>query len=360
MTPQDIPRRIPLASQCVEVLREGLERGRWSGFLPGERLLAAELGVGRGTLRLALAELEGQGWLEGGGRQRRCIRIVPEPVQKEEPVPVIGVLSPIPLAKQSSLLASMVDTLRERIGRTGGVLQFHCRARCFSERPDRALAELTVSHPATCWLVLGSREPMQRWFCERRIPCLVVGSGSPSIRVPSVDIDHRATCRHAVAMLRRKGHRHICVVLRDGGYGGDLESEAAAREVVAGDPAACVSVIRHDGTAGHLRTLLDATLSRQDRPTAYLVGGPGYVVMVLTHLMRRGLRIPEDAALVARDDAPFLELTSPQVARYTVEPGRLVRKVEAAIRRLMERGVPEPAAMRIIAEFVSGETVESF
>lgn len=58
--------RHPLAAQAAEVLLTRIRSGEWElgHKLPGETTLAAQLGVGRSTLREAIRELAGRGVLE--------------------------------------------------------------------------------------------------------------------------------------------------------------------------------------------------------------------------------------------------------------------------------------------------------
>jgi DNA-binding FadR family transcriptional regulator len=59
-------RRHPLAEQAAEVILARIGSGEWplGHKLPGETALAAELGVGRSTVREAVRELAGRGVLE--------------------------------------------------------------------------------------------------------------------------------------------------------------------------------------------------------------------------------------------------------------------------------------------------------
>ncbi|MFE3544678.1 FadR/GntR family transcriptional regulator [Nocardia sp. NPDC059177] len=59
-------RRQPLAAQAAELLLARIRAGEWplGHRLPGETLLAAQLGVGRSTLREAIRELAGKGVLD--------------------------------------------------------------------------------------------------------------------------------------------------------------------------------------------------------------------------------------------------------------------------------------------------------
>src|SRR3954464_12574462 len=59
-------RRHPLAEQAAEELLRRIGSGEWTlgEKLPGETTLAAQLGVGRSTLREAIRELSGKGILD--------------------------------------------------------------------------------------------------------------------------------------------------------------------------------------------------------------------------------------------------------------------------------------------------------
>ncbi|MGW6422928.1 FadR/GntR family transcriptional regulator [Nocardia sp. NPDC055053] len=59
-------RRQPLAAQAAELLLTRIRAGEWplGHRLPGETALAAQLGVGRSTLREAIRELAGKGVLD--------------------------------------------------------------------------------------------------------------------------------------------------------------------------------------------------------------------------------------------------------------------------------------------------------
>src|SRR5687768_15783734 len=74
---QDLPHPISLAESAAAVIEQGLANGRWAQ-LPGERKLAAELEIGRSTVRKALELLTREGQLGAPAQgRRRCVEACP-------------------------------------------------------------------------------------------------------------------------------------------------------------------------------------------------------------------------------------------------------------------------------------------
>lgn len=351
-----LPRRVSLVTQTAQSLREAMQAGHWHGHLPGERELCARLQVSRHTLRAALDELQRDGWLEVADRQRRRI-IARKSARQTSSVKVIAAISPRPLLAMSPSAVVMVDELRDLLSRLGFSFELHVSAACFSSKPARALDALTSRSPAAAWLLFGSLEPMQSWFVRRALPCLVVGSCVPGMALPSVDADHRATCRHAGGMLRRQGHRSIALIRPESAHGGDNESEQGLREALAGDPPSALQVLRHNGTPAHLCKLLDQALSSPRPPTACVVARAVHVLTVMMFLLRRGKRIPQDVAVISRDDEAFLQHATPEVTRYAANPAQFARRVCAAARQLAESGTLPPKAIRLMPKMLRGATL---
>lgn len=352
-----LPHRHSLVAQTVESLCAGIRSGYWREHLPGERELGERLGVSRRTIGAALLELQRQGWIETAQRQRRRIARRPARARGGGPRRSIAILSASPMQGMPQQTLVMLDALKEQFTRAGYALEFHINPACFSAHPARALQKLVREKPASVWLQLGSSDPTQAWFAEQGIPCLLLGTGHAESPLPSIDCDHRAACRHAGGLLLRRGHLHLAIVLPQGRRGGDAASEAGVREAIAQHRGARLRVLRHDGTAAHLCSVLDSTLREPAPPTAYVVARPMHALTVMMHLMRRGRRIPEDVAVIARDDDTYLQAASPSLARYAVDPAALARRVALAGRQLAEAGTLRARAIRLMPAFVPGGSV---
>jgi len=355
--PPLLPQRLSLVTQTVQSLREAIRAGHWRTHLPGERELCAHLQVSRPTLRVALEELQRSGWLVVSHRQRRRIRARPA-VRRRAQKKEIAMLSACPLLETPPPMMFVMDVLRDKLAEAGYATKFYVNRACFSAQPVRALDTLVRQNPSAVWLVFGSKEPMQRWFIRQQLPCVVAGSCAPTVALPSVDVDFRATCRHAGGVLLRKGHRRLALVLPQDAYGGDVMSEEGLREALASmHGVAQLRVLRHDGTAAHLCSLLDEALRSPKPPTAFLVARAPHVLAVMMHLLRRGKRIPQDVAVISRDNDPFLESTAPLVARYAINQAQFARRLSMAARQLAETGSLPAHAVRLMPKFLPGETV---
>lgn len=356
--PLSLPKRLSLVAQTVSSLRKGIEEGHWHGSLPGERTLCESLQVSRRTLRSALEELRRSGVLEVSERHRRRIKQKRSKSSESAAPKTIAILLPGSFMSLPSRISFVIDSLRAKLSAAGFMVQFHVNPALYTGSPVKALSQFVVEHPASVWIVLSSKEAMQRWFSRQtKLRCLILGSCTPGIDLPSIDVDFHATCHHAGALLWRKGHRSIAIVLHQGIYGGDIASEDGLRAVLKPMPDAQINVIRHDTTPAHLCHLIDQSLISPRPPTAYIVGGAIHALTLSMHLMRKGKRIPKDITVISRDNDPILEAACPTIARYAVQPAKFASRAALAVRQLAETGTLSAPSIRLIPSFISGESI---
>jgi DNA-binding LacI/PurR family transcriptional regulator len=87
------------------------------------------------------------------------------------------------------------------------------------------------------------------------------------------------------------------------------------------------------------------------------VARAAHVLTVMMHLMRRGKRIPQDIAVLSRDNDPILEATSPSVARYGIQPKQLANRIASALRQLADTGTLESHNIRLMPEYQTGDSI---
>lgn len=333
------PQRSSLIAETVHVLRESLQSGKWSGQLPGERILCAEWGISRPTLRAAVEALCREGLLEV--TQGRRTKILVNGHHKRPGTITIGLLSPDSLQKMPPFVMLWVDELRGLLAAQGHLLQVHVgRAGFKTTNPEHALRAFVHSMPARLWLLYQSTEVMQRWFAQNALSCLVIGSLFPEVKLPAVDRDYRAVCRHAVGLLTGRGHRRLAFLIHEHRLGGDLESEQGYLEGLETSrlKETFGVILHHDDTTHGICEALDRMLAKKVPPTALLVARTNVALTVYSHLTRLGIRIPEDVAIVCRDDDTFLDSIIPRMSRYSINPSDFAKRIFRMVISQVESG----------------------
>jgi len=350
-------KRLSLVAQTVAILREHLDSSPEERQLPSERDLCRQLSISRMTLRAALARLLDEGLIAGGkGQRHRIVGAKPGETRAITSRNVV-ILSPLPLHEVDPRVLFWIDELRETLSKDEYKLDFLNQRSCYSNQPNAALTELTSRLRPAAWLLFLSTQAMQQWFSLRGLPAVIPGSRYEGVRLPSVDVDYRATCRHAVGRFVAKGHRCLALLNPHSVAAGDVESELGFREAGAAAGTDIETIVaQHNGTVHGICAQLDRLLQRKQRPTAFLISRPTHALTTLGHLVRRGLHFPKDAALIARDHDSFLEFVVPSVARYQVNPLLFAHKLSRIVREMASGGDTRPRDYRIIPRLISGDT----
>jgi LacI family transcriptional regulator len=102
---------------------------------------------------------------------------------------------------------------------------------------------------------------------------------------------------------------------------------------------------------------VDAALKPSVGADGFIVARSGHALTTLTHLLRCGVRVPQDAALISRDDDAFLDFAVPRVTRYASDPAQFARRLSRATIALVHEGVASSRAVRVMPRYVAAETL---
>ena len=354
----DLPRRITLSAQAAAALRRAIAGNLWREFLPSERRLCDLLQVSRPTVRTALHTLAEEGLIEICHGRR--IRLRPQRRTATAPQSrLVALVSHQPIARLTLTAYQGISEMRAQLAKHGFITEeFVCLGRTATTQRRKLEAFLRQNRVFCCLLISVSRE-VQEWFAAHAIPALVLGSCPDAVKLPSLDVDYRAVCRHAAGTFLRAGHRRLAFLVPDLGIAGDLASEegfcagVAARPGLAG---ASATVIRHNGTAVDLGAKLAGLLRAPQPPTALLVARPVHTITVLVHLLRKGIRVPETISVLARDhDAVYANALS----HYAFETGAFAHRLSRLMLKMVGRGHLPAEPSLIFPRYVSQDTVRS-
>jgi len=323
----ELLQRQSLASLVAEELRGRIRAGRYPGFLPGEPILARELGVSRTVLREALAALAKESWIFRA-RGRRT-RIKPDRERKSTRRHVLIITD-----EPGPLSPGQQETLRQlEHALTLEHMSFQEVKLDPKLRPGgREWTRLIRHHPPeTGWILHGCRPRTQLAWAQAGLPCLVVGSCHPGISLPSIDHNYGAVARHAAGQFLRLGHRKLALVQPERPKAGDeLALQAFRTEAIRGG-ASCLVLPT---------TSWDRGKSKQPQPgvprfTALYVLRVESALHIHSLWTHQGIQIPGDCALLCRDYHPHFELLTPPLAGYTYPSLRLLRGAARMMENLL-------------------------
>lgn len=322
-------------------------------MLPGETELARELQVGRNTIRAALAVLEKEGLIRTSSGRRR--EVVGKPKKARQPLDKVAVvLLPAPWQTLPPTTLVWMDALRSRLHGSGWQLHMVVEAAAFRRAPSAALESLVARYPSAVWILYRSTAAMQRWFEKHQPDTVIAGSCHAGVSLPQVDIDFRATCRHAAGCLLGLGHRHLAVLAPAVSFPGDEESLRGFREGTGG---ASVQVHSIQDTKASVLQTLRTLLRAAERPTAIFTFEARHAVAALTYLAQQGVALPSQMSLLSRNDDPLLTHLVPEPARYERLPDAFAKKL-AQLVISVGSGLPLKQAKHLIMPtFLRGETL---
>ncbi len=315
-------KRVSLTGQAVAALRQGIADGIWREFLPGERRLCELFQVSRPTVRTALQQLAAEGLIEI--RQGLRNRIVPRGPRARAPGKrLIVIVACRPLSMIAMNIYHGISVMRTSLAKRGIETEILVCPMRDGQAQRRKLERFLSPSRVACYVLLAASRELQQWCVGHAIPALVLGSCHASVRLPSLDVDFRAVCRHAGGIFLNKGHRRLALVIGDARQGqggaGSLASEQGFLEAVrqhrAADNARAV-IVRHNGSAQDINAKLDALFASPRPPTALLVARMPYVLFVIVYLLKRGISIPDQVSIIARDQDSIFPDFSPPIAHY--------------------------------------------
>ena len=316
-------RLLSAAEQTAIHLRGALERGHWVGSLPGVGALAAELGVNRKTVEVALQQLEKAGHLagQGPGRKRRIV------------APGGGAVRPMRIAMLEYDPAGRSEgyavELQHLLLAAGHAAFFTERTLTDLGMSVARIGTLVRQTKADAWVICaGSREVLE-WFCTQPVPAFALFGRREGLPLAGTGPDKAHALAAATRHLLGFGHRRIVLLVRHerrlpgpGRSERMFLDELQAHGVATGD----YNLPDWEETTEGLQQLV-SSLFRITPPTALIIDEAPLFIGVQQFLAGRGIRVPQQVSLICTDANPTFAWCSPSIAHIRWETGPVVRRV---------------------------------
>ncbi|WP_338288974.1 substrate-binding domain-containing protein [Luteolibacter sp. LG18] len=353
-----LPRAISISESTAEVIKTGLQARRWP-TLPGERHLAAQLGVSRATVRNALALLTEQGHLSSPSQGlKRSVRSLPSVASAD------SLRVDLLLGRDYHTMDRgdhrFLAMLGEAISRGGHVLAHDQPDLAAVRRKHRGLGRFMNERGADARIVyLGVWEDLD-WFSRQDVPVLALGGRSLGIEIDSVGIDSSLALREAMQVLTGRGHRRIALLcerfVREAPTPGRMARAFTEELAAVSVTASPYNLPAWDETPEGLQTVLEE-LFRITPPTAIIVNNALALSGLLSFCNRRGLRIPEHLSVLVMESSAEIEWFRPKLGMLG---GMSITDLVAGVMEWLDnpsRQDRAPGQKLLPSYFIEGESI---
>lgn len=148
-----------------------------------------------------------------------------------------------------------------------------------------------------------------------------------------IDNDNLLASREATDYLYELGHRRIGYLGSRGSdmYASDRRSGYQLSLLQRGLPVRQEDCLEMDGVRPDGTDAIQALLSQEDRPTAFVVSDDMLALALERVCVQMKLRIPDDISIIAFNNSLYAQMTSPQLTAVDVNPYQLGQEAASHI-----------------------------
>ena len=316
-------RLLSAAEQVAAHLLTELGRGRWTGTMPGEALLAAELGVNHKTVQAAFRQLEREGVLTKAGPGRK--RIITKRRRKALRPMRVALLLYEPSDRHVDYIVELQHALKE----SGHTIVIPARSLVEMGMNVGRVKRVVQRTNADSWVVLaGSREILE-WFSAQPMPTLALFGRSEGLPIAAAGFNKLPAFAAATRRLIELGHRRIVLLARrsrrlpePGRSERAFLNELEAHGIRTG----AFNLPDWEETREGLHNLL-TSLFEVTPPTAFIIEEAPFLAAIQQFLAERRILVPHEVSLVCTDpDRSFPWCMTP-IAHIEWDAGPVIRGV---------------------------------
>lgn len=322
------PKKISLASQAADILRDQIFQRKFAKILPGETPLAANLHVSRKTVREALVILENEMLISppepGKRRQILAIEETTQAINASEHE-TVRILLPLPIKQMHASAQHFFRSYVQYLGLDEEDVEYHSLPYASPKIDIRPrIQELVESLPTTLWVVwqiTSEVAEMMEGLDQNVIAC----GGLSNTEIPIVAYHSPSALMHAQHKLIQQGHRRIVRPLKH------LKDDSTAMmELLEGAQIAVEKDFhfpQYKGDTQSFTEMLSRLFKNENPPTAFITAGPDQLIFLITWLASVKLSVPNDISILHIGSDPLLESIFPRISHYSTSSGPLAREL---------------------------------
>lgn len=340
------------AEQTAEYLKIMIGRGRWTGSLPGSIKLAAELGVNAKTVDAALRILEQQGEVISQGRRMK--RKIVDNKRKEGAPLRIAILEFDRPTERETYLYQIQHLLLE-----SGYTAFFAEKSLEELHLNKSqVIKMVNKVKADAWIVASGSRDILEWFAEQEIPTFALFGRRNGLPIAGIGPDQPTLTREVVRRLIELGHNRIILITNSSRIlpiPGSTERAFLDELTKHGIVTSQYNLPLWEDSIEGLQKFLE-NMMRYTPPTAVLVNEPFLFLAVQHHLMRMGVKIPDELSMFCSDYDPTFAWLRPTVAHGSWNSQPWVRRIKKWVNNI-SYGKNDQRQSYTKVDFIEGGTI---
>lgn len=346
------------AELVADHLRDCIRRGELSEPLPGTRAWCQQLGIARKTLDAALRILRHEGLVKVHARGHQLNR----EARPRKPGSATATTRLVHLLYYShdypnlSADFGFVFLLSEKLQ----AHEIQLRVERCSDARLRAIAD--GKSTSTELFFLAALAPRhQQLFAGSGKPSFIFGSRAPCVPLPYLAVDQAGGVAHGTRLLLRHGFAKINLLVVPAVAPGFAESVAAFESACKEWPHQPVhgKLIRMPAEESGMLAAVRRFAERVGERKGVLVIEPVAVGMVLTALLERGIRVPQQVEVVSVLPSPLTTRLCPPISFYQPPIRRIAKELTDIALHFFESGRLPQIEKRVSLQLVAGTAADA-
>ncbi len=320
--------------------------------MPGQKLLAQDLGASHNAVEAALRQLEREGLLLGRGPGRR--RQILLPGQSQSRPLRIALLHYERVASTEGYVIELQHLLTE----AGHTAFFTEKSLLELGMNVTKISRLVKQTEADAWIILAGSRKVLTWFSEQPTPAFALFGQRDGLPMAATGPDKQVAYANVTRHLLSLGHQRIVLLARRPGGASETKlsekaflAELESQGIKTGD----FNLPAWEETPEGLRDVLTLLL-RVTPPTAMIIDEAPLFAATQQFLAGKGIRVPQQVSLVCTDPDPTFEWCLPTIAHIRWDSAPVVRRIVQWAANV-SHGKRDVKQSLVPAEFVPGGTI---